>query len=317
MAPSSAYPGFRAPGNDTVFPNIFGTDIYVPWSNGFFNNTRGLYTQNAAPTKFMCYGVRPRDFTDTQDEYTISNDPDDPIFYSTCFYRFRGNLFEDYLNNTVGSLNIPWKYSSGCIDCKTKAANTDAYNLFPKWTSPDVCVNCDKEPATLTAPTAPIVVEAGVRCDGSTTGVWSRGSHHTCNNNGTNCWKTLRATGRASASVTLDECRALAEEDSSCSNHFIYRAASSACSCYTKDACCLSCSRRPDATFTTYEKDSAPDPTCARGIRAADNSACCSASCGAGNCRNNTMTAIVDQVGFCCSGCITRPCSQYGPPCKL
>jgi hypothetical protein len=316
VAPNSVYQGFK--NENWTYPQNYGSDMYVPWNEGHFNNTRGLFNANAAPTKFMCYAVQPREFTDTTDEYTVSNDPEDPIFYSTCFYRYRGNLFEDYLNSTTDTLDIPWRYNDKCIDCASKTTNAPAATIFPKWKVPSVCVDCDKEPGK-TSPPLPLntLVETGVRCDGSTTGVWSKGTHHTCNNNGTMCWKTLKAIGRNSNSVNLDECRAIAAEDSECSNTYIYRQSASSCSCYTKTACCKTCSRRPDATYNTYELSTTADPTCATGIKSVDNVACCSSSCGVGGCVNATMTAVQDQVGFCCANCITRSCAVYGPPCKL
>jgi hypothetical protein len=66
--------------------------------------------------------------------------------------------------------------------------------------------------------------------------------------------------------------------------------------------------------YVSYESVSVPDPTCTRGIRSANGLGCCTASCGAGNCGNSTVA--IDPVGFCTTAA-TRPCSQFGPPCRL
>jgi hypothetical protein len=316
VPPSTVYRNFRHPGNFTgpwAYPGTYGTDFYVPWTDMQFNATRDQFLTNPAPTKWMCYTVLPRDFTDTQDEYTVSNDPEDPIFYSTCFYRFRGNLFDEYLNQTVSTLDLPWRYNDKCIDCKSQVDNAATSNPFPKWGAPSTCVNCDREPGIRTVAVGPTIVEPATRCDGSLTNVFSRPVHSNCPVNTTICWKQLRILGR-NLVVNAADCAGLVAEDPSCGNTYFHRTGTNACYCYSTAACCRGCSRVPDANFVSYELASVPDPTCARGTPSLDRSACCSASCGANNC--NTTTTAVDPVGFC-STAVTRSCSQFGPPCRM
>jgi hypothetical protein len=183
----------------------------------------------------------------------------------------------------------------------------------------DTCVNCDLEPQTVSPP-APkptgALVEARTRCDGQG-GQWGNFKHHTCSTN-TSCVIPLWPAGRNDQSATLEECYQLTANNPNCSSTFVWSSNTTftrKCFCYSKQTCCSSCSRRVDSTTSTYEITSTADPTCAKGVLSADNKSCCSASCGAGKCGTNTATA--QESGFCCATCITRPCSQYGPPCQM
>jgi hypothetical protein len=313
VAPDSAYKGFRpGPRDIWMYPNFYGSDIYVPWNQTAFNTSRYLYMSNPNSQKYLCYTVNPAEFTDTTDEYTLASDPEDPIFYSTCYYRFRGNLFADYATKVSPDSIVPWRYFDKCIGCDTQTSNTDP-RMISKWTLEDKCVNCDYEPK----PAKPVLyypVEAGVKCDGQNPNAWSRPIHSSCPNT-TQCWKQLRVIGRPNMVVSAAECKILASEDSDCSNTYMHRNTTNNCYCYSNRACCKTCSRVPDTTYNTYHLSTTADPTCATGTLSTDNTACCSKECGAGNC--NTVAAAQDPVGFCYATSITRPCAQYGPPCKM
>jgi len=323
-APSSAYQGFTAPVNVTwKYPNVYGSDIYVPWDWGNFNSTRDQLVGISDEDRYICYAVQPKQFTDTEDEYKVASDPDDPIFYSTCYYRFSGNLFPEYLvNHTDPFGNLPWRYNSKCIDCESKARNSDPTNLFPKWKVTDTCVNCNAEPAVLAPAPVAILVENGTRCDGYTS--WRNATtHQTCQVNTTvnYCVKQLYPIGRGSnAHITMDECRIMAENEPDCSKHYFRRNITNSyrCFCYRAESCCLTCSRVADPAYMLYESKTTPDPTCANGTLSADGLSCCSASCGAGQCIANAGNNR-PQVGQCCSSCIpaARTCSQYSAPCKM
>lgn len=300
-----------------TFPNIPGADILVPWEEPIFDSTRDLFMQPENAQKYMCYSVMPRQFTDTKDEFYVTSDPEDPVFYSTCYYRLQGNVFEEYLDQQPGdTTRVGWRYNDKCINCQQQATNS-FLSVTPEWNIAPACTNCDREPKTVSPPSPPkYLVEANTRCDGQPT--FSRPSHHTCGNSTAQCTKIMVPLGRlgANTAVTMDECAIMVARDPECSDTFSFRKTVASCFCYTKKECCKTCSRREDSTWDTYTiTKSTPDPTCATGVPSADGLACCSASCGAGNCRNTT--APVDPVGFCCASCITRPCSMYGPPCKL
>ena len=43
----------------------------------------------------ICFGIDTIDGTSIIPKYVISDDPEDPIFHSTCYYRENGRLWED------------------------------------------------------------------------------------------------------------------------------------------------------------------------------------------------------------------------------
>jgi len=313
-APATVYQGFKAGKRDIwMYPNHYGSDIYVPWNQTTFNTTKFIYMENPTSDKYMCYQVEPAEFTDTTDEYTLSSDPQDPIFYSTCYYRFKGNLFTEYLDRIPPENFVPWRFYDKCIGCDNQKANTDFYTLS-KWSVADKCINCDIEPGKPPAPITVTAIEAGVKCDGQIPNAWAKPIHTSCPNT-TQCWKQMRIVGRGTFLVTPAECKLLTAEDTECSNIYTHRNTTNLCYCYSNKTCCKTCSRVPDATYNTYQVTTTADPTCANGTLSTDRAACCSKECGAGNCNNIALAQ--DPVGFCNAGTITRPCSRNGPPCKM
>jgi hypothetical protein len=326
MAPKTAYGKFKpAPGTTWTHPDIYGTDIYVPWNKTTFDSSRDKFLLNPAPEKYLCYSVQPHIFTDTQDEFTVSKDPHDPIFYSTCWYRFGGNTFADYVDAPPAPTDaVPWRYNTECIDCKSVAQYSDLRARHPIWNVTETCVNCDEEPSEAETPVVPdnIVVAEGTRCDGVASfpqGFMFRVTHNTCSNETRpNCTKQLWPIGRnLNSNVTLDECRAMVAKDKNCSNYYNYRVSPPyRCYCFTNQECCLNCSRKVDPLFVTYEMKTTADPTCATGVLSADGSFCCSASCTAGKCQATSEDTLL-AVGFCSANSATRSCNQHGPPCVV
>lgn len=102
-------------------------------------------------------------------------------------------------------------------------------------------------------------------------------AHITCGGNDA-CFKELLPDEGAFPyllRLELDECFALAAADSECANRVIYAPGNYPylCACYLKKACCGPCSAIQAGGFQmTYEVRPTPaDPTCANGVRSADN----------------------------------------------
>jgi len=207
-----------------------------------------------------------------------------------------------------------WRFHDQCISCESQQYNAQS-NIQPKWTLSETCINCDVEPANIPTPPLPWVkVRNSAVCDGFG-GTWSRLEHHNCSNNNS-CVKQL--IPRGTPTVRPEDCVVMARNDPECSNYVMSRINGTySCYCYKTLSCCGICSAKSSTTYDIYELTATPsDPTCANGIRSADNTTCCTLSCGVGGCRNQTST--VTQVGFCnAAGTITRSCAMYGPPCKI
>ena len=317
-APSSAYKFKPYPGETWAHPDIYGTDIYVPWNLNTTAPYADAFLANASSDRYLCYNLLPTVPTDTIDEFTTSTDPEDPIFYSTCFYKFSGNTFDDYATpDTNAKVDVPWKYQSQCIDCASQSINS-AGSVTPKWKIADTCTNCDLNPSNATAPALPtvITIENGTRCDGL--GGYNRLTHTSCSNaTQSDCTIQLVPIGRAPGDdVTVDECRALAAENANCTKYFYMRNSSPfKCYCYSNNPCCLNCSRLPAPAFVSFELTSVPDPSCSTGVLTSDSLYCCSGSCA----KCSTVTGVSDNVGYCNIGGLKadRTCNKYGPPCIM
>jgi hypothetical protein len=283
---------------------------------------------NASDDTYVCYPLLPRTATDVIPEYVVSLDPEDPIFYSTCYLREKNIEFEGYTydpnadNSTTKNTNsfAPWRFYDKCISCNDQLLNTRS-DLIPKWTLSPVCINCDIEPANNPVVPDPWVqVRNSAVCDGYG-GTWSVAAHHNCTAVNFTCVKQLYPRGKPTY-VRPEDCIVLARRDPECSNYVMSRVNASVnaytCFCYKKMACCNNCSPKASTSFDLYELTPTPaDPTCATGVKSSDGVACCSASCGAGGCK--TGVGALTNIGFCCKDatCIKRSCKTYGPPCLL
>jgi len=96
---------------------------------------------------YICYGLTPHRDQDFQaaEDFVTTDDPNDPIFYSTCWFKIPGNGFTNIPPPAVAPL--PWIYAEKCISCdfqaKAKAANSSA---IVAWENGLVyfCANCDR-----------------------------------------------------------------------------------------------------------------------------------------------------------------------------
>lgn len=115
------------------------------------NNLRpGMFGQ-LNEDDFICFGVSPLRNQDNQveEDYTIASDPQDPVFYSTCFQ----------FVPVGGFLNVPpitytppsWSVGDKCIDCDFYASLSKLnYTQIPDWskgissmTTGGGCIPCD------------------------------------------------------------------------------------------------------------------------------------------------------------------------------
>jgi len=98
------------------------------------------------PDTYICFGVSVTRDQDIQaaEDYQISLDPSDPIFYSTCWFKIANTGFTNYPIPPVEPL--PWAYGEKCVTCEFQAlTNTAALDYVPDWDKglADVCKNCD------------------------------------------------------------------------------------------------------------------------------------------------------------------------------
>jgi len=286
----------------TVYPE-FQDEINLPWGTMCDWGQFASGNENTS----VCYGVRARLPNHTHPEYTISLDPEDPVFYSTCYLKTAdGWLFDDrlpgYEQKALETVASPWNFAGKCVSCDDRA-KIQASSMVPRWVLTDKCQNCDRDAPPAPAPGAPPVVinelvpvsqiAEGRRCEGATDSNgnigWDFRTDSTCTSRD-RCHKTLALIGWTE--MSLDECAALARDDPDCSDTFMWSEFredlrlhdSQPCVCYRKDECCGECTAS-DWSFWSFRHgiyklgEPVGDPTCVNGIRSSDNKYCCPATC--------------------------------------
>jgi len=93
----------------------------------------------------VCYTVEARVQTQTTPEFVIAEDPEDPIFYSTCLVREPSVTFLP-TGNAMQAKAPRWKFNGHCLDCDSFIAskapyNADAVNVN-HWKVSAACEDC-------------------------------------------------------------------------------------------------------------------------------------------------------------------------------
>jgi hypothetical protein len=317
-APPGVYPKFKMSPMQKYqyfYPNVYGADFYNIWNETIFNSNRDKLMANPTSDKYLCYGITPLSIiSGTEEEFTTTNDPEDPIYYSTCYYKLNSNMFDDYLNKQSAEMDVVWRSNGKCIDCASKKKFSNP-NIPPVWKTADICVNCDHEPAAAPKPATnqPVLVEMNAACDG-TAAAYQRASHSNCTADVT-CVKELMLLRNTLMNTNVEECRYMAANDPECGNHFTHLARNTniqRCYCYKKNPCCLGCSRIAKMNYDIYEMSTLPDPNCGFGVKNTNGTACCTKSCPSCFDNANVQTA----PGFC-TATATRSCKVAGAPCLL
>jgi hypothetical protein len=95
----------------------------------------------------VCYGVEARTRTETDPEYVISEDPEDPIFYSTCYIRNKNITFLP-TGEPEKVVKPRWHFNGQCLDCENFHESLLGFNysLYGahrwKFDSNGQCVDC-------------------------------------------------------------------------------------------------------------------------------------------------------------------------------
>lgn len=235
---------------------------------------------------YMCYGLRGREPNNTHPQFTVTQDPESPVWYSTCYLKTADWVFDRILEvasptpaaaptepsgaqaadlspDQIKLTQTPWRYGGKCISCndRKKALFSD---LFMQWKVSPLCEVCSDLDTDYTDVHPGASLSLG-RCDGQTNADgFAQFYYDHAQVNGcpplaqTRCQKELSFEGYRG--VTSEECQALAALDSECSDTVSHRfdAASTTtyCACYTRNPCCGQCSphvkNRDDYRWITY-----------------------------------------------------------------
>jgi len=94
------------------------------------------------PAKMACFMVQPRTRTPVTPEYITTNDPEDPVYYSTC-YRREASVTWDF-PPAVDPPPAPSLIANmHCLTCDSFKKNQNTSSFFvPEWTIADKCLEC-------------------------------------------------------------------------------------------------------------------------------------------------------------------------------
>lgn len=213
----------------TVYP-AFRNISYMPY--GYVSNCRKNDVERGAlPQHFACWPLQARPRTDTHDRYVISDDPDDPIFYSTCYMRISYKVAASSSTPPLPRA-LEWQFGRACLNCNDAAVATAEY-AYPTWNVSNTCINCDIEGRTLAMlstterpvnctalqPVWTPVTPTFAYCRGIAGGNISASPLYTCENGTTYCAHRLApAGGFTQGDISLLDCQRMASADSRCSS---------------------------------------------------------------------------------------------------
>lgn len=282
---------------NTVYP-LFGDRVGIPWAGGMNGMMGGGCDKNIfeglSRDARVCYGLVARQPNNTHSMYSVTDDPEDPLFYATCFIKRSQWAFDLSLGNstTIVAVPPPWNYAGKCVDCMEWKAAQENFNV-PFWKIPSNCVNCDTAVLPPVTSSNSNLIAQGMKCDG----VWSNRAlwnYHTptadCST--VKCTKTLYVAG--ASDISVDECAAKAKADPDCGEWVMHQgnnpsnptgSTTRGCDCFLKHACCGNCTP-VDSYFRNWQwnvlstKKQTGDPTCVTGVKSEDGAYCCSMGCG-------------------------------------
>ena len=129
--------------------------VHLPGRDRIFS--AAVEVARAAPKRapagargLACYGVEARVATEIEPEYITSTDPEDPVFYSTCYVRDRQVAFAPTPWDNPPAPE-QWRFHGQCLDCGSfeankalAAAGANASMRAPAWKMDARCVDCDR-----------------------------------------------------------------------------------------------------------------------------------------------------------------------------
>lgn len=316
--------------------------VQLPGNNRILTVDIGVYRVKPSITgdTTVCYGVHAREQTQTTPEFIISNDPEDPIFYGTCYSR-EFNITWLGIDQDAPSPSR-WRFNNHCMDCGVYHANkqstAEPWRVPQKWLLADgECMNCELE-----TPPVPIITHDWIQpfvgeCRDNRDSKYHEDLPNCASN--FECRKQIFANGRHPDdhyniwSLNVEECKILANKDSECSSvieHHTYWWGVQ-CFCWKKHECCGRCTPsiwygEDDTPPTVYKygliSDQKTDPTCANGTKSSDDTLCCPSYCV--NAKDESVCGVewrcyneVVGGGTCCKESFVKKCSESDAPCLL
>jgi hypothetical protein len=118
-------------------------------SGGVFSNQNKLHLPPSCrdlTTPFVCFGLNPGTPL-VGPTYAISQDPEDPVFYNTCFRKSSGWIFDQACDDCPPSIVEPgWIFGQSCLTCAKMRENARDDGTAPSWTfaNDNECRDCNE-----------------------------------------------------------------------------------------------------------------------------------------------------------------------------
>ena len=123
-------------------------DATVDVNRASFDPSSAAMLQDDA---YVCWAVVPRTEATLpvpKTEFYTTTDPEDPIFYSTCFLKEIEWIWED-TGVVQKPTPAPWKVNGECINCDDWRKKSSSTYEFPIWRLDPKCSDCEAGPMPL------------------------------------------------------------------------------------------------------------------------------------------------------------------------
>lgn len=121
-------------------------DVNIPWND---QNCDEWHKDRYADDTLVCYGFIPKlpkgGNKDVGSFWTVvDNDPEDPVFYSSCYRHEPTWTFEGFTAPTESKPPaISWKVGDKCLSCDNVKENSkSSFNTLNWWSIADECKKC-------------------------------------------------------------------------------------------------------------------------------------------------------------------------------
>jgi len=123
----------------------FSSDVNIPFDNK--NCKQSVLSQAAGnPQALVCYCLRPGPDPEVGEPFTVSDDPRDPVFYSSCWRKVTVTRLSTDPADTptpTPDPNARWRFGDRCVPCADAVANSGVpYMSAPWWTVSEQCRRC-------------------------------------------------------------------------------------------------------------------------------------------------------------------------------
>jgi hypothetical protein len=164
------------PENNIVYKQLMGSfDVSInrPYGNAAnypqtkLDEIKATFdAMSAKDDKLMaCIPIMARAATDTEDEFIISDDPEDPVFYSSCYLISAPRTFIGITPETDEVQPDNWRHHGECISCEDFAQNP--VKQKPWFEIRGKCTHCNLKPVKPPKVVEPYTMSSaltGTRC---------------------------------------------------------------------------------------------------------------------------------------------------------